>query len=50
MEWKYDDDLWVCGTKEKAINVFLSVHTWCGRGEDGLGHGMCWKRRKEQWT
>ena len=26
MEWKYDDDLCVCGTKETEIHVFLSVN------------------------
>ena len=25
-EWKYDDDLCVCGTKETEIHVFLSVN------------------------
>ena len=30
MEWKYDDDLYVCGTKETELYVFLSVNvmTW----------------------
>ena len=30
MEWKYDDDLCVCGTKEQEIHVRFSVNdmTW----------------------
>ena len=28
MEWKYDDDLWVCGTRETEIHVLLECNCY----------------------
>ena len=51
MEWKYDDDLCVCGTKETEIHVILECKCYDMVRRRWLRtYVMCLKRRKEQWT
>ena len=43
--------IYVCvGQKKQRSMCFFSVNAMTWRGEDGRGHWMCLKRRKEQWT
>ena len=48
MEWKYDDDLLVCGTSETEIHVLFECK--CYDLVRRRWMRMCWMTKKEQWT